>query len=720
MKRTKHNLNDMLRLVRENGPAEGLFSSTEVQKMIEHKTNAAPNPQHGLDGRASFITTYRTQIIMLSITTLIVTGALLFPLIGTDPVQHTTTDIRNAETQSLPPNTDARKQTYLPLTRHKTQKLSGRTEKEKHGTLVPDREIPERDTLIYVADRIAGAVISGLTPEELQRIFGIGFVAGRTEIQIEDVVQTSIIPSTEMQAFREYGYDTTASTIYLRSLAVIELAPGSVMGNTTIVGPQPNRLIASPVGIILFNEKDNPSSLTMSLASDTQMARVGAWSSNVEKELMELSDTKKSIASESVLNRLIAIRVPHVYREQDGRQISRDIVVWYVPTPYLVAALPARYRTPQLIALAKATYVRQEKPRKRIVLSPGVQQYRSYTPLEVKPRDENKLNSVADINGIKFLDLTKSEMERIGVTFTDSGLSFPMEQLFSSMKESESLSALGYDISAGNQPIAAGFVMTADTFSTTYTPLPQSNVSSGTLKPVLYSGHWIEQDGNRGMYMIFTTRSPQLNLLGEQSKDLQNEVLSTFNSDDDDTAIVHYTTLNKLIPVRFALESTEYVERAEQHRGGEVILWYVPTPEFVGALPDRYRIPLERELQIIASVEDGTLPPGEVCRQMAGEDVIMDVCRSGSGAISYTRTWPNPASDNLTVHFALTEPRRVGITLHDLTGRFLQELTNLAQRSPGTHQERISLDGVESGTYLLTIRTDKGEQAVQRIVVNAQ
>ncbi len=137
------------------------------------------------------------------------------------------------------------------------------------------------------------------------------------------------------------------------------------------------------------------------------------------------------------------------------------------------------------------------------------------------------------------------------------------------------------------------------------------------------------------------------------------------------------------------------------------------------ALPDRYRAALEKELDLIASVEEGNLPPGEICRQMAGENVLMDFCRTGSGAVSYTRVWPNPAREDLTVHYVLTAPRRVAITLHDLSGRFLTEIAGYRQQPAGAHQEKFALDreAVESGTYLVTIRTDQGEQGVQRIVV---
>ena len=57
------------------------------------------------------------------------------------------------------------------------------------------------------------------------------------------------------------------------------------------------------------------------------------------------------------------------------------------------------------------------------------------------------------------------------------------------------------------------------------------------------------------------------------------------------------------------------------------------------------------------------------------------------------------------------------MTLHDLTGRFLRELVVENGKRPGDYQTRLSLEGIAQGAYLVAFRTDKGETAVQRIVV---
>ena len=166
------------------------------------------------------------------------------------------------------------------------------------------------------------------------------------------------------------------------------------------------------------------------------------------------------------------------------------------------------------------------------------------------------------------------------------------------------------------------------------------------------------------------------------------------------------------------LKSDEYVEEAGQNRGGELLLWYVPTPEFINALPDRYRERLRRELDVISSVEAEGLPSFEVCNRIAGE-TILGFCRSSSGAVVASVVAPNPAraGEEINLRFRLAESRSVGVTLHDLSGRFIRELLAERPEREGEHQARLSLEGIDAGTYLVAVRTDRGETAVQRVVV---
>lgn len=730
MKRTEHNLEDMLRPVRENRPTRPLFSPADIRKIVERERPADAAATAGPGGRSSFNAFNRPYIIMTFISAIILAGTLLlhFGKNDTPPPNRTTTpeqtgeriagDRQNDFSLSAPatPSGKSDRKKAVPPAGINNDRLPPDAGNEKGGKEEKTDESAE-------TGHIAGAVLTGLTPEELEQVFGIRRDGDTTVIPIENMRRTVEIPRQALPNLHDLGYDTASSVLYVRSRAVVALTPGSVMGNTVPAKPEPDRLIASPVGLTVLG---NSSGLMMSLGDDDRTRRIGKWDREIEGEIMNLSESNGKIEPESGLARLIAVRVPVTVTDGEGKESHRDIIVWYIPTPDLLAALPKRCITPRITALANAVYP-QRRPlvptEEDTRLIPGMLRFVTLGPMpdDTAAHYKNGATSLdrnADIAGIRFLDLTKEEQERIGIRYAGSGISFEMEQRFERSDvdtyTGPVLEDLGYDLSEG--PVDVGFRVTADTFEMDYTELEQEEITPSTLKPVLYSGRWTEPEGREGLSMIFTTGSPLLQKLGDSPEQLTDEVFDAY--DNRETAL-RYRTLNKLIPVRIRLESAEYIERAKRNRGGEIVLWYVPTPEFVNALPDRYRIPLEKELDLIASVEEGNLPPGEVCRQMAGENVLMDFCRAGSGAVSYTRVWPNPAREDLTVHYVLTAPRRVAITLHDLSGRFLKEIAEYRQQAAGAHQEKIALDGntIGSGTYLVTIRTDQGEQGVQRIVV---
>ncbi len=63
--------------------------------------------------------------------------------------------------------------------------------------------------------------------------------------------------------------------------------------------------------------------------------------------------------------------------------------------------------------------------------------------------------------------------------------------------------------------------------------------------------------------------------------------------------------------------------------------------------------------------------------------------------------FPNPAVDILTLDFSVPESENVSIKLYDLSGRLALHLENYYQK--GVHQERLSIDHLESGSYILSI-----------------
>lgn len=92
--------------------------------------------------------------------------------------------------------------------------------------------------------------------------------------------------------------------------------------------------------------------------------------------------------------------------------------------------------------------------------------------------------------------------------------------------------------------------------------------------------------------------------------------------------------------------------------------------------------------------------------------------RSQQGALSVKSVYPNPTSDGgATLSYDLREERHLSVDLVDLTGTRVAGLLADARKRPGQGQLAFAFGDVAPGMYLLRVTTDKGETAVQRIVI---
>ncbi|TAL69491.1 MAG: T9SS type A sorting domain-containing protein [Bacteroidetes bacterium] len=166
-----------------------------------------------------------------------------------------------------------------------------------------------------------------------------------------------------------------------------------------------------------------------------------------------------------------------------------------------------------------------------------------------------------------------------------------------------------------------------------------------------------------------------------------------------------YIKINKLIPIEIPV-------KGESPRSYSFIFWYDPTPKLLEALPAEVRNKLEPEIKILQDADN-------ICEAatIAGKDTYFDVWRSCSGALENLTVFPNPTSGKVNLSFTLLEPRMLSIILHDLSGRKIAELSAMKSFPSGDRSESFKLQDIEPGMYLISVRSDKGEQAVQRVIV---
>ncbi len=97
---------------------------------------------------------------------------------------------------------------------------------------------------------------------------------------------------------------------------------------------------------------------------------------------------------------------------------------------------------------------------------------------------------------------------------------------------------------------------------------------------------------------------------------------------------------------------------------------------------------------------------------------LSELTPTTNGAIVSTSVYPNPATDGgATMSFVLSEPRTLKLTLLDLNGNVVATLMQEAKRTAGNGQFAFTLNNIPSGMYLATLTTDKGERAMQRLIV---
>ena len=75
--------------------------------------------------------------------------------------------------------------------------------------------------------------------------------------------------------------------------------------------------------------------------------------------------------------------------------------------------------------------------------------------------------------------------------------------------------------------------------------------------------------------------------------------------------------------------------------------------------------------------------------------------------------YPNPATENITLNYALEESSKVSYIIYDLTGKQIQ--TESATRFPGAQQQSIDVNALQAGTYLLSVNVN-GSVITKRFV----
>lgn len=326
----------------------------------------------------------------------------------------------------------------------------------------------------------------------------------------------------------------------------------------------------------------------------------------------------------------------------------------------------------------------------------------------------------AETTAFPMLELSQDELKALGVAFIDGEIqTFGEEYYTIATDEDRALYAsMGMDTS-----VRSGIVrmrVSIDTFGLTTKKYSWTRVESySRIAPIIALNSYVRDEHSSAVVLNSFNRSPIVDSANRSIAFMVRALAKVLASDNVERMMHdadHANPAPMLVPVHIRL-GDEPIGGSSKRRGADIILWYYPTPEFAAALPARYRISLQKELNAIADVVECNLPPGEACRQMTGEPLLLNYCRRTSGALSGLSVSPNPARGSVTMRYNVESDRTVTTALHGIRGERIRELIPSKGVGTGTHSVTLQLDGVAPGAYMVVLRTERGEEVSERLIV---
>ncbi len=316
----------------------------------------------------------------------------------------------------------------------------------------------------------------------------------------------------------------------------------------------------------------------------------------------------------------------------------------------------------------------------------------------------------ADIAGIGMVELGADDLARLGIRAGNDGVFAIWQE-----KGKTSPFIMGFTVSGVTMPRTAEIMDGAD--------IPD-------FRPVA-----ITDDIGGYRALIYDETQQEQALLEEMRNGGDDAGLDTIEGafqrsvTERERAIQHAVQIGRLVPVvvRTGRIHTPEDSIAQRNRP-DCIFWFEPGRKFLDRLPAEVRERVEREMALDGRLrdaeraDDGIAPEARVSlasdiQAAVGESPYLDVLRGAAGAIMESRIEPNPARERALLSYRLSDSRTVALGLHDIAGRRLRELVPSEPMEAGLRTQEIDLRDLAPGIYLVVLSTDRGERAVQRIIV---
>ena len=349
------------------------------------------------------------------------------------------------------------------------------------------------------------------------------------------------------------------------------------------------------------------------------------------------------------------------------------------------------------------------------------------------------------IAGIEELILTDDEAKEIGIEFTKDGFEYYSSKIvatseYSDVNSKAMLANIGYNLNQDSIELKNSFKFYKNMKS-------ESNYRSGGYD-ILNADYITNNNMKENILVQITSKTSILtnaesltdNILDSSklnnskpnyrdftiiqlhvSESMLEQIGLNLNSYDEfygkDSLGNYRPVISNVLPIKFVLNGEildTHIPLQSTH-----LLWFYIDKKFAMKLPERYRTPILRELDIMEQIKRGELPPEMACEALKGEKSYLGICTANNPEIKNLQVYPNPVTEK-TIHvkFKLDKKTKLTIALYKPNGEFVDNL-NDANREYNADNYWLTFQkpNLENGVYMLSIADDNGNRAIRKIIV---
>jgi hypothetical protein len=199
---------------------------------------------------------------------------------------------------------------------------------------------------------------------------------------------------------------------------------------------------------------------------------------------------------------------------------------------------------------------------------------------------------------------------------------------------------------------------------------------------------------------------------------------SYMENSSDVVSINKLGTLSKLIPIKITIYNKNKKMSSEKTttiddfliEKTEVILWYVPTEEFLNALPERYGLKVRNELQIIDKIEKGEISTKQACKELGDEESILGICLNYHKNLEIKSIYPSPGREDTHIKFENGKEQKLSVYLFDMSGKEVKCVADKKLFSQGEYNLWVDLSNINPGIYIAVIIDEEGNSISSKLI----